>query len=177
MKCKNCGSDLVPGQIICSNCGFENYENDNHIEMMNSNNEFVSNTYNSDDYIEEDTYEENNKKQKKNGFLKVADFINGFIAVAFIIMFVMGVYSLYLINHDILFTLKGNIIFLILAIINIISISIINKYITTHEKKYKNIFLVLIVLDFVIGIMYRVYFLLFIISLIGLIIEEKNNKE
>ena len=37
MNCKNCGTQLVPGQIVCSNCDFVNEDLNNNVNNVTSN--------------------------------------------------------------------------------------------------------------------------------------------
>ena len=101
MKCKNCGSILVKGQIICSNCDavnsvetgvndYNNYQkisynktNQNDIDDQIYNNDFEKENLNNDEEI--------NNKNNKNYIIAI------FILIVVIIGFVFG--SKYLVEY------------------------------------------------------------------------------
>ena len=63
MNCKKCGYPLVPGQVICSNCGEYNQEQ----ETINNNviNEQINNNIYENRNIESNIYTEENVHKSK----------------------------------------------------------------------------------------------------------------
>ena len=100
MDCKKCGFPLLNGQVICSRCDFENYENaktgenNNYNEISNNYENTISNENNNynqmnNNYNQMNNNYENEKqvKRKQNGFLIISSILSLLISIMTIALY------------------------------------------------------------------------------------------
>ena len=167
MNCKKCGAQLVVGQIICSNCGEENYENVQSNNFSDINNELANNIYPYDDIKKPET-----NVIKQNILLKMSS------------LFALIAAGAMLVNNIGALVIKASLgtfgvvdLFQILIVI----IMVLNAFFISNFNLGKNsfydskvIFLIFLCIDFFVGLSLKIYFVVFILSLIGFIISLKN---
>ena len=173
MCCKNCGVQLVPGQIICSTCGTENYENINN--SINVSNYEQSNRKNEIKDYYTDNINFPKEKLKQNFVLRIASILALIASIGMIIMVIGNLtINVSLNNFEILDLFK-----IIVPIIMLFDAFLISNFNLGKNKLFdsKIVFAVFLIINLLCGWVYRIYLLIFIFSLIGFIISIKNNNE
>lgn len=182
MKCYKCGATLVPGQIICSNCNtYNSHKNQtrsqNSNKAHNTNNENINyENFDFEDMDYEDmNYEDNmNVNKKQNIFLKIASIIALIAGLAMLISQI-GTLSVKISLGYFDPTLILNVLISILLIFYAFFIS---NYNLGKIKLYDNnsLFIIFLIINLLFAFLYGIYFIIFILSLIGYIMSMKNNQ-
>ena len=207
MNCKNCGSSMVPGQTICSNCDyvnndFETYNYNNgtnfntHSQVENKldsnsqnfhqqtyiyeqqNNVLNTNKQSYENIIDNSTYDTESKDKTKRKQ-------NIMLKIASILALIAGIGMLISIGGTLLVKMGlgrfniNDLFAIIISIIMIISAFFISNFNIGKSSFYDNkiIFIVILGINFISGLIMGIYFLIFVFSLIGFIISCKNNKD
>lgn len=205
MNCKRCGAYMIEGQNICSNCDYENpgVDDSNYYNNANIDNESqVYNEYGNLQNFEEQTYSQTNDElntiqsfennvdsfnyesgvevksisnKKQNIMLKIAS-IFALIASVGMLISVGG-------NSFIKFSLGNfsvvDLLTLIIPVIMLINAFFISNFNIGKSAFYDNkiIFIVFLCINFISAFLLKIYFLIFILSLIGFVISCKNNED
>lgn len=174
MNCKKCGYPLVSGQVICSNCGEYNQEqetiNNNVInEQINNNNNIYENRN-----IESNIYTEENVHKKQNVWLRISSIVGLFSGIG---LLVMAFSNLFLMSG-----LKGfDFSYLLAIVISLISVFyafMLSNFNLGKNKIFDNktLFVILLILNGIASIVYKIYLVVFIFAIIGFFKSIKEDK-
>lgn len=163
MNCKKCGYPLVSGQVICSNCGEYNQEQ----ETINNNviNEQINNNIYENRNIESNIYKEENVHKKQNVWLRISSIVGLFSGIG---LLVMAFSNLFLMSG-----LKGfDFRYLLAIVISLISVFyafMLSNFNLGKNKIFDNktLFVILLILNGIASIVYKIYLVVFIFAIIG----------
>lgn len=172
MNCKKCGYPLVSGQVICSNCGEYNQEQ----ETINNNviNEQINNNIYENRNIESNIYKEENVHKKQNVWLRISSIVGLFSGIG---LLVMAFSNLFLMSG-----LKGfDFKYLLAIVISLISVfyaSMLSNFNLGKNKIFDNktLFVILLILNGIASIVYKIYLVVFIFAIIGFFKSIKEDK-
>lgn len=186
MNCKKCGAPLVPGQTICSTCETVNYENDNQNINQNSyingqyNQNFYQDNYINEQYVQNtnnDIQEEYEKPviKKQNIFLRIS---SALAMIGGVVMLAMSISNTFIMSGINNFKLTNLLSILISGLFVFYAILLSNFNLGKH-KLYDNkvVFVVFLIINGAAALIYNIYFVILILSIIGLIISLKKEKE
>ena len=170
MNCKKCGYPLVTGQVICSNCGEYNQEQ----EVINSSmiNNQLNNIYESKN-IESETYEEEKTQKKQNIWLKISSLVALFLGIALLGISCSNLYiNSKLMGFDLKYLLS-----IVVSIISLFYAFLLSNFNLGKNKIFDNkaLFVILLILNGVASIIYRIYLIVFIFAIIGFFTSIKKN--
>lgn len=172
MNCKYCGAILVQGQTICSNCGNFNDMEQNVVNDFNRPMQSSLNNYNQT--ISSNTYdlEEKDTSKKQKPIFKVSSYIALLLGIAMLIMQSFMLYANIKIDSNIYLNLIG----IVISIFMVIYAFFINNFNIGKNKFFdsKIVFIIFMILNLIFGIVYRAYFVVFILNLIGFISKTKD---
>lgn len=172
MNCKKCGYPLVSGQVICSNCGEYNQEQ----ETINNNviNEQINNNIYENRNIESNIYKEENVHKKQNVCLRISSIVGLFSGIG---LLVMAFSNLFLMSG-----LKGfDFRYLLAIVISLISVFyafMLSNFNLGKNKIFDNktLFVILLILNGIASIVYKIYLVVFIFAIIGFFKSIKEDK-
>lgn len=172
MNCKKCGYPLVPGQVICSNCGEYNQEQ----ETINNNviNEQINNNIYANRNIESNIYKEENVHKKQNVWLRISSIVGLFSGIGLLIM----TFS----NLFLMSSFKGfDFSYLLAIVISLISVFyafMLSNFNLGKNKIFDNktLFVILLILNGIASIVYKIYLVVFIFAIIGFFKSIKEDK-
>ena len=189
MNCKNCGTQLVPGQIVCSNCDFVNEDLNNNVNNVTSNinsydnninsNVNTMNSYSNMNYNSnmDNGYVENQMKnipKKQHIIFKVSSILSLLASLA--LLFVQGgavFIGISLGSFD-----SKSILSLALCVVMLFAAYFTSNYNIGKSNFFDNklIFIILLIITLIFGLFTKLYLLIFILNLIGFIITNKNEE-
>ena len=172
MNCKKCGYPLVSGQVICSNCEEYNQEQ----ETINNNviNEQINNNIYENRNIESNIYKEENVHKKQNVWLRISSIVGLFSGIG---LLVMAFSNLFLMSG-----LKGfDFRYLLAIVISLISVFyafMLSNFNLGKNKIFDNktLFVILLILNGIASIVYKIYLVVFIFAIIGFFKSIKEDK-
>ena len=167
MNCKNCGTQLVPGQIVCSNCDFIN-ENDSTISNNNINENNFNNNLNYDNMNEKCI---GNKQRKQHVIFKISSIL--LLIVSLALFFTQGM-NVFITSALTGFNLK-TILGLVLAVVMLFASFFVSNYNIGKSSFFDNkiIFILLLIPTLIIAISAKIYFVILILNIIGFVITSK----
>ncbi len=184
MNCKNCGTQLVPGQIVCSNCDFIN-ENDSTISNNNINENNFNNNLNYDN-VNENNFNNNlnyndmneksigNKQRKQHVIFKISSILMLIVSLALFFTQGMNVFITSALTGINLKTILG----LVLAVVMLFASFFVSNYNIGKSSFFDNkiIFILLLIPTLIIAISAKIYFVILILNIIGFVITSKNEE-
>ena len=198
MNCKNCGTQLVPGQIVCSNCDLIN-ENDSTISNNNINENNFNNNLNYDnmnennfnnnlnyDNVNENNFNNNlnyndmneksigNKQRKQHVIFKISSILMLIVSLALFFTQGMNVFITSALTGINLKTILG----LVLAVVMLFASFFVSNYNIGKSSFFDNkiIFILLLIPTLIIAISAKIYFVILILNIIGFVITSKNEE-
>lgn len=191
MQCKNCGAVLVQGQIICSNCGMDNspyvvnnqsnnYQGygsiPNNVNMNASpyQNNDLNNSFDYDSGSKE-VESEAKVKKKQNIWLKIASIIALIAGIAMIITNFGNVFILFSLGR---FSID-KILPVIISVVYVFYAFLISNFNLGKNKVFdsKILFFIFLIINLITAIVYRIYFVVLVFSVIGFIISIVKEKK
>lgn len=170
MNCKKCGYPLVTGQVICSNCGEYNQEQ----EAINSSmiNNQLNNIYENKN-IESEVYEEEKTHKKQNIWLKISSLVALFLGVALLVISCSNLY----INSKLMGFDSKYLLSIVVSIISLFYAFLLSNFNLGKNEIFDNkaLFVILLILNGAASIIYRIYLIVFIFAIIGFFTSIKKD--
>lgn len=170
MNCKKCGYPLVTGQVICSNCGEYNQEQ----EAINSSmiNNQLNNIYENKN-IESEVYEEEKTYKKQNIWLKISSLVALFLGVALLVISCSNLY----INSKLMGFDSKYLLSIVVSIISLFYAFLLSNFNLGKNEIFDNkaLFVILLILNGATSIIYRIYLIVFIFAIIGFFTSIKKD--